>query len=300
MRPVAIRCASLCMFAAALAAPRALAQVSLQTRDLKLELTADAKIKSLFARPIGVELAFNARPEPFALIYRGGEMTVASQEVYAEHQLPEYRGGECLPATSAVLDGDLLTLAFSPANVFATYRITSKPDYLAFELVKLAGGPVDRIDLRLPVKRLANLGAWINMAWDNRFGLCLCGGNVKTYAGMEKHPDFADMRVVATREVALEGTVAVLFGCPSPRERFLDAMAIIERELQMPAGAAARRRPPSVTRTSGAPRHPPTSINISRWPSVPASARSFIPTPPSPRAPARLRSIPSTPAESPT
>lgn len=241
MRPFAIRCASLVMVAAGLVAPPALAQVSLQTRDLKLELTADAKIKSLFACPIGVELAFSARPEPFALIYRGGEMAVPSQEVYAEHQLPEYRGGECLPATSAALDGDLLTLVFGPASVTATYKITGKPDYLAFELIKLAGGPVDRIDLRLPVKRLANLGAWLNVAWDDRFGVCLCGGNIKTCAGMVKHSDFADMRVVATREVALEGTVAVLFGCTSPRQRFLDAMEIVERDFQMPAGARARR-----------------------------------------------------------
>lgn len=241
MRPVAIRCASL--FILALVTPCSLAEVSLETRDLRLELTADAKIKSLFARPIGAELAFSASPEPFALIYRGGEMTVASQEDYAEHQLPEYRGGERLPATSAALEGDLLTLAFAPTDVFATYKVTTTPDYLAFKLVRLAGGPVDRIDLRLPVKRLANLGAWINVAWDDRFGLCFCGGNVKTCAGMAQHPDFADMRVVATREVALEGSVAVLFGCAHPRERFLDAMATVEREFQMPAGAAARRSP---------------------------------------------------------
>ena len=72
---------------------------------------------------------------------------------------------------------------------------------------------------------------------------CLCAGNIKTDAGMNQYSNHVEMRAVATREVALEGATAVLFGCAQPKERFLDAMEIVERDFQMPSGAKNRRSP---------------------------------------------------------
>jgi len=218
--------------------------VVLQTRDLRLEIDADGRLKSLTANASGEEYAWTASPVPIASVYRGGQMTVGSQEAYGEFEVPVYRGGQCFPASAAALAGDMLTIRFGQANVTATYRVTAAADYLAFTLLSLDGEPVDRIDLlQIRIKRLAFLGPWIDVAWNDNFGICLCGGNIKTNAGMAPSAEYVDMRAIATREVALEGATAMLFGCPNPRERFLDTMEVVERDFQMPAGAKNRRSP---------------------------------------------------------
>ena len=66
----------------------------------------------------------------------------------------------------------------------------STDDYLAFELLAVEGEPIDRIEfLRLNVRRLPRLGQWVNAAYDDRFGVCLCGGNLQT--NIEMLPDGA-------------------------------------------------------------------------------------------------------------
>ncbi len=220
------------------------AQVILQTQDLRLEVGADGLVKGLTARSSGTEYIWMDSPMPIASVYRGGQMAVGSQEAYGEFEVPVYRGGQCFPASAASLSGDTLTIRFAQANVAAAYRITAAPHYLAFKLLSLEGDPIDRVDLvQLRVKRLPYLGPWIDVAYDDRFGVCLCAGNVKTNAGMSPQAEYVEMRAVATREVALEGATAVLFGCPNPRERFLDVMEVVERDFQMPSGAKNRRSP---------------------------------------------------------
>jgi hypothetical protein len=220
------------------------AQVVLQTRDLRLEIGADGLVKSLGARGSGTEYIAGTVPLPIASVYRGGDMTIGSQEVYAEFELPAYRGGRCFPASAVSLAGDKLTIHFDTANVTATCRVTSQPHYLAFQLLSLAGDPVDRIDLvQLRIKRLPYLGPWIDVACDDQFGICLCAGNIQTTAGMSQQSESVDLRAVATREVALEGATAVLFGCPNPQERFLEVMEIVEHDFGLPPGAKNRRSP---------------------------------------------------------
>jgi len=171
-------------------------------------------------------------------------MAVGSQEDYTENEIPPYRGGQCFPASAVSLSGNTLTIQFAQANVTAIYHVTANPHYLAFKLLSLAGDPIDRIDLmQLRVRRLPFLGPWINVAYDDQFGVCLCAGDIKTNAGMSQYPRYVEMRAVATQEVALVGTTAVLFGCPDPQKRFLDVMEIVERDFQMPSGAKNRRSP---------------------------------------------------------
>lgn len=227
---------------AAVPAVAADAPLVLQNRHLRLEIGRDAIVRSVRAMPSGVDYAYAAKPIPVAAVYRGGRTGADAQEDFVENAAPIYRGGQCFPATAVTLKGKRLTIAFAKAGVTAVYRVTTRPDYLAFELVSLDGEPVDRIDLlRLRLRRLPNLGPWINVAYDDQFGVCLCGGNLETNAGMNRRAEYVDMRAMAERDVALVGTTAVLFGCPQPRRRFLDAMEIVERDFKMPAGARNRR-----------------------------------------------------------
>jgi hypothetical protein len=221
-----------------------LAQVALETANLRLEIGADGALKSLLAKPTGTQYAWLEQPTPVAKVYRGGQVAVSSQAEYAENEAPVYQGGQSFPATAASLAGDRLTLRFAQAGATATYQLIQTRDYLAFRLLTLEGGPVDRIDLlRLSVKRLPHLGPWIDVAYDDRFGICLCGGNIQTNAGMKVHDESVEMMAVAEKRVALEGTTAVLFGCPDPKNQFLEVMEIVERDFHMPAGARHRRSP---------------------------------------------------------
>jgi len=142
------------------------------------------------------------------------------------------------------MSGDRLRIEFGEAKARAECRVTAKPDCLAFELLSVEGGPIDRIDfLRLNIRRLPHLGQWINAACDDRFGICLRAGNIRTSAEMETPGDHVLMRVTAEPDPGFEGTVALLFGCREPRERLLDAMEVVERDFDLPTGAARRRLP---------------------------------------------------------
>ncbi len=225
-------------------APAPAADVVLETNSLRLEIGGDGIVKSLTSKPGGTEYVWPANPAPVAMVYRGGQPSAMRQEDFAENEAPDYRGGESFGATKAVLEGDKLTVRFGKANVTATYRVTATRHYLALELLKLEGDPIDRIALlQFNIRRLPYLGPWINVACDDRFSICLCAGNIKTNAGMNRHEKYVRMRAVADRAVAFEGTTAVLFGCHDPKDKFLDAMEIVERDFNMPSGARNRRSP---------------------------------------------------------
>ena len=222
----------------------AVAQVVLKTRDLRLEIRDDGVVQSLTASPCGTEYSWVSEPAPIAMVYRGGQLSCASQKDFIENEAPAYRGGQSFPASRVSLVGDRLAIDFSTAQVKATYQVKRCRDYLAFKLLSLEGKPIDRIDLlNLKVRRLPYLGPWINVAYDDDFGICLCAGNIKTNAGMNQHKQYVEMKAIAEKRVALKGAVAVLFGIRNPKNKFLDAMEIVERDFNMPAGARHRRLP---------------------------------------------------------
>ena len=97
--------------------------------------------------------------------------------------------------------------------------------------------------LQLKLTDLPQRGAWVNFAFNEQFGVCLCAGNVRTHVEMDQETDCVTMRAVAENEVGFPGTVAVLFGCREPWTRFLDVMAVVERDFGMPNGAESRRQP---------------------------------------------------------
>lgn len=198
-------------------------QVVLQSDQLRLEVTADGALKSLIAKPSGDEYAWGAAPGAIASIEQAGKV---------------------FPATGVSLAGDQLKVRFDGAGVTATYKVTVQSAYLAFELVAIEGGDVDRVAMmQLRIKRLPLLGPWINVVYDDRFGICLCAGNVATDAGMQQVDGYVELKAIAEKGVGLKGAVAILFGCSEPKTRFLDTMEIIERDFRLPSGARHRRSP---------------------------------------------------------
>ena len=219
--------------------------VVLATDSFRLEIGEDGTLASLTSTPEATEYAWTVEPGPVAMVYRDGRSVPANAGKYAASTGRwVYRGGESFSASRVSRIGDELRVEFGEAGVTATYRVIVSPHYLAFELVGLTGERVDRIDLlRLDVKELPQRGPWVNVAYSDRFGVCLAAGNVKTSAEMDEHADHVVLRATAERDVGLPGATAVLFGCHDPRATFLDAMAIVERDFDMPSGAENRRSP---------------------------------------------------------
>ncbi len=202
------------------------ADVVLETRDLRLTIGEDGTCRSLVAKALSREYAWTQAP--------GAAFSVV-------------RGKKTHPASSAALVGDALTVRFDKAETAATFKVTRTDDYLALTLASVEGQSVDAVHLlQLRVQPLPYLGPWIDVAYDDAFGVCLCGGNVKTNASLsppKKGREYVGMAATAHKGVALAGTTAVLFGCPDPKKGFLDRMAVVERDFDMPRGAEHRRSP---------------------------------------------------------
>jgi hypothetical protein len=239
--------------------------VVLETDSLRLTIAENGNVRSLLSKQDSTEYVRAATPTPLAVVYRGGRSVPAFQGKYAASTKPWiYQGGQAFAASNVTRERDRLRVDFGEANVTATYQVTSKSDYLAFELLHLTGEPIDRIDLlSLKLVDLPQRGAWVNFASNRHFGVCLCAANVRTNAEMDQQDDCVTMRAVAEREVGLQGTTAVLFGCPQPRTQFLDTMAIVERDFHLPPGANNRRSPG--TRYSYLWASHPTTENINQY-----------------------------------
>ena len=222
----------------------AYAQAVLETDSLRVEISEDALLKHLISKHDGADYALSDGKQVVATVSRGGRLVPASTGKYAYTGRWVYRGGQVFPATGVTMRGDTLTIGFGGASVTATYRIARTRYYLAFELIDLEGPSVDRIDLlQLRIRRLPYLGQWVNVAHDDRFGICLCAGNLRTHAEMNQDSGAVVLRATADRAVGLLGGTAVLFGVVDPKKRFLDTMEIVESDFKMPSGAANRRSP---------------------------------------------------------
>jgi hypothetical protein len=213
-----------------------------QTRDLRLEITADGRVQSLTSRPDGTQ--YVATAGPVAVAYRGGRSVCTAQGPFAAVVGRwVYEGGQRLEATRAEFRGDRLSVGFGD-GLCATCRVRTTDHYLAFELLGVEGGPVDRVEfLQLAVRRLPYLGQWIGTTYDDRFGIGLCGGNPQTNIETVPRDEQVHLTAAAETSVGLAGATAVLFGCEQPKTTFLGRMAEVERAFDMPAGATSRRAP---------------------------------------------------------
>lgn len=229
----------------AVLAPQASSAVTFETDHLRLEIGEDGRLSSLVAKRDNVEYAVAAPPCPVATVYRGGRAVPTAEGPYAAViGRWVYQGGSHFDATRVRQQDDRLLIEFGAAKVTATYRVRSTGDYVAFELLGVEGEPIDRIEfLRLNVRRLPMLGQWVNLAYDDRFGVCLCGGNLQTNIEMLPQERHVQMTVAAEAAVGFRGSTAVLFGCRDPKTKFLDAMAKVERDFHLPSGVTFRRSP---------------------------------------------------------
>jgi hypothetical protein len=200
------------------------ADIKLETDNLRLEMNEAGILKNLVDKTTGKDYSYSSEPGAVFRMRIGWD-----QRQFA--------------ANGVRRSGDKLFVDFAEQKVKLSFDIIEKSDYLALKVASVEGGPISGIDICLQVKKLKYLGEWIDVAYDDDFGICLCAGNIKTDAKMRIKANHIVMSTMAQKDVALEGTISVLFGCKKPKDTFLDVMQIVEEDLDLPRGAKARKSP---------------------------------------------------------
>ena len=123
-----------------------------------------------------------------------------------------------------------LNFAGTPVTARATLRI--HPDYFEVETVALDGAGADAVEqwcfVQLPVNLTANIGSWLNVAWDEQFAVAVLALEDKTEAARAPQ-----LQAVAHRSLGLVGRKAAIVACPTPR--LLPVVRDIERVQGLPS-----------------------------------------------------------------
>ena len=179
-----------------------------------------------------------------------GERELVPADAPAMSAFAVHVGEETFPAASARREGDRIAVSFQGIDTTLQLMVLEMEQFMVLEVAELAGAEVDRVDiLALRLAPMPQLGTWINIAYDDDFGVALFAGVPNVNATMQRPGQdrpWVDLTTTAHRvhpihELDLEGSAAVLMGCPRPAENFLDFMAVAEEHLGLPPGARGRQ-----------------------------------------------------------
>lgn len=142
------------------------------------------------------------------------------------------RGEQLFPASEVRDEGtSLFRVLFGQSGVEAQYRITSRQDYMVFELVHLRQSDIQQATIvQIGTRAFSHAGSSINARWDDRFTVCLMsldrrveaklgGGNTVTSS---VYPEFG-----------MDGTKTALIAVPTGK--FLETVQKIEHDFGLPS-----------------------------------------------------------------
>ena len=125
-----------------------------------------------------------------------------------------------------------LRLSFVNTPVSARVALRIRCDYFEIETLALEGVGSEAVDqwcfIHLPVTPMANIGSWLNVAWDEKFAVAVTALEDKTEA--RRAPVF---QAIAHRSLGLTGRKAAIIACPTPR--LLPLVREIERVHGLPS-----------------------------------------------------------------
>ena len=227
----------------AISSPAA-ANVVIENRDVRLELSDDARIRHLVYKPTGEEcLAPGADVPAFAAV---------------DHRA--FVPPKVTPAKSVRREGDKLIVTFEPLVTVATFRLQITDDYLGFRLEQI-GGPGSYLEAKawaseyneetqpfqelrmfqIPLRERGNFGSWLNVDWDDRLAVNLLATDPYGEITSEAAPDVRTLRAAIWPEVrsAPMGVALVV----APPEHLLERLGRLEADYGLPHGAASRQSP---------------------------------------------------------
>lgn len=184
--------------AVALAVPAAGAQdIVLENRRVRAVLGQDAVWRAVVGKASGTDYAAKGVRTSFALAHVAGTDR---------------------PANRASMSDGKLVLGFAGCDTRVTYAVESRPDWILFRLVSIAGKRPSRLTLmRLGVGITQHVGPRLNCAWDDKFAVSLTAANLQTQGLALRRKGYAE--VTTTTQDApgprLEGAAVALIAVPT-------------------------------------------------------------------------------------
>ena len=221
--------------------------IVVETADFRLTLGSDARAKSLIVKSTGEECLVSAE---------GVSLFAATQDRPFNNEIKLIHPNKrtVYPATSLRQEGDFLVAGFEHRQYEAKIRVRCAKAYAAFELVDFICDRKSTYDylqmdippvvsfrvLQLPVRNRRNFGNWLNASWDDRAAVCVAGTSPHPDVDHEPRTGWQILFAELMHGIRLRGGCAALIAAPG-REAFLDAMAELERDFDLPRGVASRR-----------------------------------------------------------
>ena len=222
--------------------------IIIETEVFRLVLTSDGLAQSLVIKTNGEELLEAGEGIPFCT-------TTQDRPFNNEIKLVHPNKRTTYPANRIRRDGDRLVIGFETAPYEAVVEVRTGKGFSAFTLadwiVKLgaagyAGYVMDSppvADFRLvqlPVRHRANLGDWLNSAWDERGGVAVLAADPYVDADHEERARCRLLNADLHRGIELlGGTAVVAVGVGGAG--LLAAVEEVEEAFDLPRGVAARR-----------------------------------------------------------
>jgi hypothetical protein len=224
--------------------------VTVETKTFRLIINPDATAKSLIVKATGEEML---EPREGIPVFASTQIRPFNNEI----RLVQQAKRTTYPANRVRREGDLIFIGFETAPYQVAVRVTeTAAGYATFRPERLISNTTDEhqyyhwnldvppIDafriLQLPVKNRANFGDWLNVMWDDQAFVGVMGGTPYMDVDNERRHGFRKLTVESLKDYGVTNGVAVL-AVESQKERFLDQIDAVERDLGLPRGVQSRR-----------------------------------------------------------
>ncbi len=186
----------------------------LQNDSARLTLGGDGRVHG-FARRDGTNLLAEAKGCPLMLVRMGAQWH-ESNSLAATEQGAEKR----------------LRIGFAGTKLTARAAVRSHPQYFEVETVALEGEGAEAVEqwifVNLPVNITANIGGWLNTAWDDAFAVAVIALEERTDASGAPL-----LRATGHRDLGLTARKAAIVACARPQ--MLPLLHQIEQEQGLPS-----------------------------------------------------------------
>ncbi len=219
--------------------------IVLENDIFRLTLSEDAIASSLILKETGEELLAPDNDLPFFSVTQERPY---NNEVKLKHMNKE----TTFPAKCVRMEEGKLIVGFDIAPYEAVVAVKIAPAYIAFSLEGFRTRTCHYLDVlidmppalslrlcNLPVKEKKYFGEWLNVAWDEESAVCVMATCAHTEIDAEKRRDVRVLTADAHRDIKMEGCGTALIA--APQADFLDAVARVEEDYDLPRGVASRR-----------------------------------------------------------
>lgn len=221
--------------------------IIIENKRLRLTLSKNGIAQSLVCLHTGKELLATAEPLPFCSVT---EERPYNNEIKLAHPNKWMR----FSANRVRMEGNRLYVGFSLVRFEAILEVCETPDYVTFRTVgfevpyeafgdlAMDTPPVESLRiLQLPIQKRKYVGEWLNVVSDEDVAVAIIATSPFEDIDLEKTENSVILTATALQSVKMKNTTAALI--VSSKDDFMDCIARIEEDFDLPRGVQSRRDP---------------------------------------------------------